>query len=280
MGNIAAVIGSIIQTASYSVSQLIVGRLITGFAIGCISSAVPTYLNETGIEIGDRGPANAFNAILLISGVPLAYWIDYGFTHMYNQASWRVPIIFQCIFALISGGTMWFLPDTPRWYYARNRFEEGDEILVQLYEEPLESERVQYTKREIMANIESELEASASLRWTDFLTMGIVDKTRMKIIRRICICFWLPMIREWMGSSLIAYYSKHPLLSVYIRECNLNVVGSVILSTIAKPSLVSLLSGVVSKMMDRKALKATWLRGCVSQIETSCMLTSRETFLL
>ena len=74
LGNIAAVIGSVIQASSYSVAQLIVGRLCTGFAIGCISSAVPTYLNETGIEIGDRGPANAFNAILLISGVPIAYW--------------------------------------------------------------------------------------------------------------------------------------------------------------------------------------------------------------
>lgn len=220
MGNIAAVIGSIIQTSSYSVAQLIVGRLCTGFAIGCISSAVPTYLNETGIEIGDRGPANAFNAILLISGVPLAYWIDYGFTKMYNPASWRVPIIFQCIFAFVSGGTMWFLPDTPRWYYARNRFDEGDAVLVQLYDEPIESERLQYTRREIMAAIESELEASASLHWKDFLTMGIVDKTRMKIIRRICICFWLPMIREWMGSSLIAYYSE--LLSSWVptREPN------------------------------------------------------------
>ena len=198
MGNIAAVIGSVIQTSSYSVAQLIVGRLCTGFAIGCISSAVPTYLNETGIEIGDRGPANDFNAILLISGVPLAYWIDYGFTKMYNQASWRVPIIFQCIFAFISGGTMWFLPDTPRWYYARSRFEEGDAILVQLYEEPIESERVQYTRREILAAIESELEASASLHWKDFLTMGIVDKTRMKIIRRICICFWLPVSFSWV----------------------------------------------------------------------------------
>ncbi|KAK3707109.1 hypothetical protein LTR37_012278 [Vermiconidia calcicola] len=147
---------------------------------------------------------------------------------MDNQASWRVPIIFQCIFAFISGGTMYFLPDTPRWYYARNRFEEGDAVLAQLNDDTVESERVQFTRREIMAAIEAELEANASLNWKDFLTMGIVDNTRMKIVRRICICFWLPMIREWMGSSLIAYYS------------------SVILTTVAKPSLVSLLSGVLN----------------------------------
>lgn len=61
-----------------------------------------------------------------------------------------------------------------------------------------------------MLAIDAELEANSSLHWKQFATMGIVDKTPMKIIRRLCICFWLPMIREWMGSSLIAYYSEFP----------------------------------------------------------------------
>jgi MFS family permease len=68
LGCVAAVIGSAIQASAYSTAQLCVGRACTGFAIGCISSAVPTYLNETGMEIDDRGPANALNAIFLISG--------------------------------------------------------------------------------------------------------------------------------------------------------------------------------------------------------------------
>jgi len=114
LGNAVTVVGALLQASAYSVAQLIVGRLVSGFAIACISSAVPIYLTGTGVEIGDRGPANAFNAILLISGVPVAYWIDYGFTKMNSQASWRVPIILQCMFAIVSGGTMYFLPDTPR----------------------------------------------------------------------------------------------------------------------------------------------------------------------
>ncbi|RYF41189.1 MAG: hypothetical protein EOO38_20980, partial [Cytophagaceae bacterium] len=91
LGNLVAIFGAVVQ-ASYSVGQLIAGRLLTGFAVGCISSAVPTYLSKTGVEIRDRGPANALNVILLVSGVPLAYWVDCGFTKMNNQASWRVPI--------------------------------------------------------------------------------------------------------------------------------------------------------------------------------------------
>lgn len=106
--------------------------------------------------------------------------------------------------------------DTPRWYYARNRWEEGDAVLAQLNDAPIDSEKVQYTRREILAAIEAELEANSSLHWKQFLTMGIVDKTRMKIIRRLCMCFWLPMIREWMGSSLIAYYSQSPSFNIFL----------------------------------------------------------------
>ena len=55
---------------------------------------------------------------------------------------------------------------------------------------------MQPTRREILAAIEAELEANSSLHWKQFLTMDIVDKTRMKIVRWLCVCFWLPMVRE------------------------------------------------------------------------------------
>lgn len=227
LGNFAAIIGSVVQATSWSVAQLIVGRVITGFAIGCISSAVPTYLSETGMEIGDRGPANAINAVLLISGVPLAYWIDLAFVQSDAQWSWRIPIILQCVFALTSGGCMYFMPDTPRWYYARNRPEQGDDALCRLTDLDVQSPKVQQTRREIMLAIEAEEEARTSLRWMSFLSMGVLDKTPLRIVRRLVICFWLPFIREWTGSSMLAYYST----------ITLSQAG-------ASPNLVNILAGV------------------------------------
>lgn len=73
MGNSVAVVGAIVQATAYGVPQMIVGRLLTGFAIASISSSVPTYLSECGSTIHDRGPANAVNAMFLMGGVPLAY---------------------------------------------------------------------------------------------------------------------------------------------------------------------------------------------------------------
>jgi MFS family permease len=80
LGCLGCIIGTVIQTSTFSVAQLIVGRVITGFGqvlmerrpfqmltisgrIGCISTSVPTYLAETGAENGDRGPANAINGV-------------------------------------------------------------------------------------------------------------------------------------------------------------------------------------------------------------------------
>lgn len=37
LGCVAAVFGSVIQASAYSIAQLVVGRICTGFAIGCIS---------------------------------------------------------------------------------------------------------------------------------------------------------------------------------------------------------------------------------------------------
>ena len=78
-------------------------------------------------------------------------------------------------------------------------------MLCQLYDADIDSPKVQTSKKEILLAIESELEARASLHWKQFPSMGIVDKIKLKIVRRLCMCFWLTMIREWMGNSLIGH---------------------------------------------------------------------------
>lgn len=195
---------------------------------------------------------------MLISEV--AYWLDYGFVHWYAQASWRIPIILQCVFAVVSGGTMWFLPDTPRWYYAKKRYEEGDLVLSQLYDEDINSKSVQETRRQILEIIESQTKASESLHWTMFLTSGIIDRTRMKIIRRLCMCFWIPMIGEWMGISFFSYFA------------------TVVLGRITTPGLVSVLAGVLTTVEWFGTIPLYWTiekfgrRSCM--LYTACLSTT------
>ena len=176
---------------------MIVGRLMCGFGIGFISCTVPTYMAEMSTEVAQRGPEVAFTCALLISGIPLAYWIDFGFTRMTNQVSWRFPIGFQAFFAIASGAVMLFLPDTPRWYYAKGRNAEGDAILAKLFDKDIEHPEVQAIRHDIMSTIELESEEQ-----NKFDIWGLFwDHSDLRVGRRIRISFMLLSLQQMMGQS-------------------------------------------------------------------------------
>jgi MFS family permease len=108
MGDICVIVGSAIQASAMSMPHIIVGRVICGFGIGVslkvskpssvltfekfISSTVPTYMAEMGIDKGQRGPEVAVQCAWLITGIAIAYWIDFGFTRTQSQISWVIMI--------------------------------------------------------------------------------------------------------------------------------------------------------------------------------------------
>ena len=149
------------------------------------------------------------------SGITIIH-LDYGFTKYEGDARWRIPISFQGIFAVCALGALCTFPDTPRWYYARGKFvkviidlsggrlteifareAEGDAVLCQLNNKPLYDPFVQQTKREIHSAIASELAASKSLDWIQFLTFGLFDRSPERLIRRLSMCFWITFLRQW-----------------------------------------------------------------------------------
>ncbi|KAK5446521.1 hypothetical protein LTS15_009860 [Exophiala xenobiotica] len=203
MGNAFVIVGAILQASAWSVPQIIVGRVLCGFGIGFISCSVPTYMAEMSIDSKERGPEVAIQCVWLISGVALAYWIDFGFTRMSSQVSWRFPIAFQACFASVSIIGMWFLPDTPRWLYARGREDEGDEVVMRLHDRPREDSRVQAMRQEILASIRLEDEDEHKFNPLDLLW----DKSDLRAGRRIRISFLVLSIQQMMGINLSVYYS-------------------------------------------------------------------------
>jgi hypothetical protein len=59
-------------------------------------------------------------------GVFFSYWVDYAcLKTLEGQVVWRFPIAFQSVFVIISGGTIFFLPESPRWLYAHGHKEQA-----------------------------------------------------------------------------------------------------------------------------------------------------------
>jgi MFS family permease len=111
LGDAFVIVGGSLQASSWSVPQIIIARVLCGFGIGFISCAVLTYMSEMSITKTERGLEAANQSIWLIGGVAFAYWLDFGFTQMDNQVSWRFPIALQSLFAFCSFCGMIMLPD-------------------------------------------------------------------------------------------------------------------------------------------------------------------------
>ncbi|PMD54417.1 putative sugar transporter STL1 [Hyaloscypha bicolor E] len=203
IGDMCVIVGSAIQASAMSMPHIIVGRVICGFGIGFISSTVPTYMAEMGIMKEQRGPEVAIQCAWLITGIAIAYWIDFGFTRTQHQISWRFPIAFQAVFAIISFALLWFLPDTPRWYYARDRIEEGDLVLMLLHDKGIDGESVQKQRKEILSSIQMEAENENKL----ILWSLVWDNTELRVGRRIRISFLILSIQQMMGINMLVYYS-------------------------------------------------------------------------
>lgn len=90
---------------------------------------------------------------------------------------------------------MFFLPDTPRWYYAKGRNQEGDDVLSRLHDRPLDDPAVQEMKQEIMATIKLEEEEENKFNVLHLFW----DTTDLRAGRRIRISFLVLSIQQMMG---------------------------------------------------------------------------------
>jgi SP family galactose:H+ symporter-like MFS transporter len=98
-----------------TVSWLIAGMIVSGFAIGIASFISPMYIAEL-VPADVRGALVAVNMLAITSGIVIAYLVDYAFSSIQG---WRYMFGLAAIpsVGLVIG--MWGLPDSPRWLISR-----------------------------------------------------------------------------------------------------------------------------------------------------------------
>lgn len=109
-GTVAITIGALLQASSFSVGQLMVGRIVAGIGLGLISSNVAIWQSETA-PANVRGTLVACSLSFLIVGQLLANLIDYGMNSYSGPVTWRFPIAFQATLALLMSALLFFMPE-------------------------------------------------------------------------------------------------------------------------------------------------------------------------
>lgn len=158
---------------------------------------------EMSLEASERGPEVSYQLALLISGVALAYWVDLGFVQGLDKHPylWRIPLALQACFAIFAATLLFFLPDTPRWYYARGHEDKGDAVLSRLHQLPVEHEAVQLVKKEIVASLEEE--DVEGIHWVTLFW----DNTELQFGRRLRTSFLINWAQQFLGINMLVYFS-------------------------------------------------------------------------
>lgn len=131
IGSTIIAIAAIIQTASYGVAQMMVGRVIAGLGTGMNTATAGVWQAETS-KMRSRGKLVVIQMANCITGFSVSNWLTLGFSFAPGSIAWRFPLAFQIFFTLCIYALCPFLPDSPRLLIRKGKHEEAYNVIAAL----------------------------------------------------------------------------------------------------------------------------------------------------
>ncbi|PVH77110.1 general substrate transporter [Cadophora sp. DSE1049] len=235
-------VGCICQTASTTLALMVVGRLIAGLGVGFISAIIILYMSEIAPK-KVRGALVAGYQFCITIGILMANCVVYATQNRDDSGSYRIPVAVQFLWAIILGGGLFFLPESPRYFVKQGKIEEATKALANVRGQPADSQYIQDELAEIIANHEYELsvvpETSYLGSWANCFKGDIGHASSN--IRRTLLGIGLQMMQQLTGINFIFYYGV-----VFFKS----------LGTISNPFLISLITTLVNVLSTPAAF---WL---------------------
>lgn len=145
-GTLIFMVGGLLQTCATNLVVFGVGRVISGFGVGILSTIVPLYQCEI-LPLEERGKLVCGEFTGNIIGYALSVWVDYGLYFFQDigdarkkphstiaQLSWRLPLFLQVVIALVLFIGGFFIVELPRWLLDNDMDQQGFHVLALLYD--------------------------------------------------------------------------------------------------------------------------------------------------
>jgi sugar porter (SP) family MFS transporter len=211
LGCVIYAIGVAIQmitNPSAALEPIVVGRLVAGLGVGFESAIVILYMSEI-CPRKVRGALVAGYQFCITIGIMLASVVVYACEGRTDTSSYRIPIAIQFPWAVILGGGLVFLPDSPRYFVKKGNLVAAKNALARVRGQPEESVYVQSELAEIVANEEYERALIPSTTWAGSWANCFKGSlwSPNSNLRRTILGTSLQMMQQWTGVNFIFYYS-------------------------------------------------------------------------
>ncbi|RXK41078.1 monosaccharide transporter [Tremella mesenterica] len=234
LGAVIMIIGTVLSVTSFGPGssngtgnvggfvQFILSRVITGIGNGMNTATIPSWLAET-TKAHNRGFLICMEASTVSLGTCLAYWEDFGLSY---SVSWRFPIAFQIVFALILLGGVSVLPESPRWLIAHGQHAEGLRVIAALSATSVEDPLAITEKDRITDALTAQRTVLTSNR-RDILKSG-----KQQHLRRALVGASTQLFQQLGGCNAVIYFSTILFENQIGLEPRLSLVLGGVLSTV------------------------------------------------
>jgi len=180
-----------------------------------------------------RGAVVAGYQFCITVGILLANCVVYASQDRRDTGSYRIPVCVQFIWALILGGGLAYLPESPRFFVKKGKLDLAAKALARVRGQPIESEYIQDELAEIIANHEYEMSLIPQTTylgsWAQCFKGSLGNGASN--VRRTLLGIIMQMMQQLTGINFIFYFG-----TVFFQQ----------LGTIDDPFLISLVTTLVN----------------------------------
>ncbi|KAG8726769.1 hypothetical protein FRC11_014516 [Ceratobasidium sp. 423] len=207
------IVGTLLMGLANSITVLVLGRLVIGFACGIAICAVPLYLAEVSPP-AIQGRIGVLNQLGIVFGI---FGTSILGLYLATPSTWRWVIFISAVISVAQLALGLFVVESPSWLRAQGRTEEATHVASRLWDVTKAVSR-----DESEALLQSEVEAHVPDQTTEGGDRPAINVPTLLASRDLhgpmTIVLVAMIVQQASGINAVMYYSNNILSRVVPRE--------------------------------------------------------------
>jgi major inositol transporter-like SP family MFS transporter len=253
-------VGALACALAPSVPFMIVARIVLGLGVGAAAVTCPLYLAEMA-PVERRGRMVTINELMIVTGQMLAFAVNALLDQLIHDPDvwrWMLGVAIIPATALFLG--MFALPDSPRWYATKRRWDDARRVLhmgrsadVANLEYEIIAEHAERDVAEDKGAAIRDLQAFSWMRRILWIGCGLAVVQQATGINTVN--YYAPTILEQSGLGVSA--SLVATIAVGVTSVVMTIVGIILLGFVGRRKM--LMAGFSGVVLSQAALALVFL---------------------
>ncbi|KAJ3697525.1 hypothetical protein LUZ61_001230 [Rhynchospora tenuis] len=258
-------VGPLITCVANNYFWLMVGRFVTGIAIGYMVVA-RVYVAEVS-PAATRGFLTALPEVAVNAGLLFGYVSNFAFADLPVQLSWRLMLALGSVPAIFLGVGTFVMPESPRWLVMKGQLGKAREILTQI-SGSLEEAEAQLVEIKEKAGISKENNQEVMLMQKHhherYTWRELILKPTSAIRRIVITVLALQFVEQASGIGTVVLYSPQIFEKAGLRS-NRDLLGAAVVVGLTKTVLI-FVPMLLSDRVGRRSLLISSMTGMAASL--------------